>query len=336
MNDQKEIVLVTGATGFLASHIVKLLLQTGYKVRGTVRDLQRPSVQELKSIVTEKESALLELVEADLAKTELNEWLEIVKDCSYVIHTATVIPSSNSGLDDDQVVNITLTGTLNILNACAHVESKVKRLVYTSSVVTMCGDVVEKNRIYTEKDWADLVGQYSYTKSKILTEKSIWNIVRDRELSGTHCCEVAVINPGYLLVSSLLQIRILIQFIFYKKGPVLLNKLNESLMTIKKMMNRELPFYFLADFYIPCCDVRDAALAHMRAMLLPQAVSFRHIITSTYESTSLFEWSRLLRETFASRYSIAQHVLPHSLVRVYSLFDAEARQVIKSDRLNNN
>lgn len=85
-----EVVLVTGASGYIATHIVKQLLELGYKVRGTVRSLKdEKKVAPLRKLV-ENPKHDLELVEADL----LNEssWLEAVKGCTYVLHTASPVP----------------------------------------------------------------------------------------------------------------------------------------------------------------------------------------------------------------------------------------------------
>jgi len=83
-----ELVLVTGAGGFLGSHIVKQLLYQGYNVRGTVRDLQDlKKVEPLRKLPTR---SLLELVEVDLMDKDL--WRMAVKDCTFVIHTASPVP----------------------------------------------------------------------------------------------------------------------------------------------------------------------------------------------------------------------------------------------------
>ena len=85
-------VLVTGASGYLASHIVKQLLEQGYKVRGTVRSLKdEKKVAPLRKLV-ENPKYPLELCEADLLNE--NSWIEAVKDCTYVIHTASPFPNA--------------------------------------------------------------------------------------------------------------------------------------------------------------------------------------------------------------------------------------------------
>lgn len=64
------MVLVTGASGFIASHIIKQLQEQGYKVRGTVRSLQdEDKVKRLNELCPEAENKL-EIVEADLTKPE--------------------------------------------------------------------------------------------------------------------------------------------------------------------------------------------------------------------------------------------------------------------------
>ncbi len=71
--NDNEIVLVTGAGGYIAAHIIKQLLEFGYKVRGTLRSIKdEKKTFPLKNLVANPKHEL-ELVEADL----LNEssWL---------------------------------------------------------------------------------------------------------------------------------------------------------------------------------------------------------------------------------------------------------------------
>ena len=89
--ENDELVLVTGASGFIATHIVKLLLEKGYRVRGTVRSLKdEKKVAPLRKLVSNPKHEL-ELCEADL--TNEKGWAEAVKDCDYVMHTASPFPN---------------------------------------------------------------------------------------------------------------------------------------------------------------------------------------------------------------------------------------------------
>lgn len=93
---------------------------------------------------------------------------------------------------------------------------------------------------------------------------------------------------------------------------------------VKKMMNREIPL--LPDLYMPCCDVRIVALAHIRAMQMDEAQYQRHIVTTSSESVSFKEVALILQGEFKN-YSVPTKVGPNFLMHLFSLFDKELRQV---------
>jgi dihydroflavonol-4-reductase len=85
MGSPRKVVAVTGANGFLASHIIEELLKRGYRVRGTVRSVKDQSkVAHLSNL--KGASKRLELFEADL--TDRDAFLEAFEGCDYVIHSA--------------------------------------------------------------------------------------------------------------------------------------------------------------------------------------------------------------------------------------------------------
>ena len=65
-NDTKPLVLVTGATGYIAGHCIRELLEHGYRVRGTVRSLRDPAKTEHLRRMATALGGSLDLVEADL------------------------------------------------------------------------------------------------------------------------------------------------------------------------------------------------------------------------------------------------------------------------------
>lgn len=123
-------VLVTGAGGWIASHIIYQLLEKGYRVRGTVRKLDGTKYRFLRDFHP-KCATHLELVEADLLKPDL--WDAAVAGCEYVLHVAS--PFSVSYRDQEQdLVRPAVDGARHVLEGCFKNCTTVKRIVQTSSV----------------------------------------------------------------------------------------------------------------------------------------------------------------------------------------------------------
>ena len=80
---KNTLVLVTGASGFLAGHCIRELLANGYKVRGTVRSLKASDKTAHLKAMAERLGGSLELVEADLSSDR--GWKEAVAGCTYVL-----------------------------------------------------------------------------------------------------------------------------------------------------------------------------------------------------------------------------------------------------------
>jgi nucleoside-diphosphate-sugar epimerase len=186
-----ELVLVTGAGGFLALHVVNTCLKHGYKVRGTVRDLK----DERKTGPLRKLEPWgnLDLVEADLLdKSSLDR---AVRGVDYVLHVASPFPSQQPK-DESEVVRPAVDGTNNVLQAvCRH---QVKRVVVTSSTAAFVGYEREKN--FTETDWPEIDKvTRPYVKSKVLAERAAWDFVEAKRASNEPCFELVVINPSFIL-----------------------------------------------------------------------------------------------------------------------------------------
>jgi nucleoside-diphosphate-sugar epimerase len=170
------LVLVTGASGYIAGHVVKLLLDRGYKVRGTVRNLKRK--KDLAHLLALPEAQQrLELVEADLLKPDT--WPPAVAGCSFVLHTASPFVIGEVA-DENILIKPAVEGTLNVLKACANAK-EVKRVVLTSSEVAIAKGYsaeYESTHVFDENDWSVVDRIPAYPKSKLLAEKAAWDYMK--------------------------------------------------------------------------------------------------------------------------------------------------------------
>jgi len=306
----RKVILVTGASGFVASHVCKTLLELGAKVRGTVRSLQNEDrIGFLRNLV-ENPKHNIELVEADLLKEE--SWKNAVKGVKYVIHVASPFPLGIPSQPDD-LIKPAVDGTLNVLKACSE-EKSIKRVVVTSSIVAIHEPYlpfpkeVEETKVLTEEQWIDGNNENiePYSRSKALAEKAAWDFVKDIP-DGKNKFELAVINPGLIL------------------GP-LLNKANStSVEVVRLLLDRGVPA--LAKVSFPICDVRDVALAHIKALVTNEAQGKRHIIYT--DSLWMKQVALILQKEFKPKgYHIPTIVAPYFLVWLNSFIDRKFKTVV--------
>ncbi len=230
-------VCVTGASGFIASHIVQQLLQSGYRVLGTVRKdkTSYPFLTELPGA-----DERLELVRAQLLDEGVFD--EVVARCDYVLHTASPYVLDVEDPQKD-LVEPAVNGTTNVLAACKKAGG-VKRVVLTSSIAAIT-DQPDSSHVYTEDDWNDRssLSRNPYYYSKTLAERAAWDYL-EKEAKGAF--ELVVINPSIVI------------------GPSLTKALNTSKQVFVDMFTGRLPGILNISWsYV---DVRDVARAHILAM----------------------------------------------------------------------
>ncbi|XP_050379256.1 cinnamoyl-CoA reductase 1-like [Argentina anserina] len=152
-----ETVCVTGAGGFAASWVVKLLLSNNYVVHGTVRQPGDSKYDLLNKL--DRASENLKLFKADLL--DYNSLRLAVSGCSGVFHVASPVPFPTTITDPEaQLLEPAVKGTLNVLKAC--VEAKVKRVVVVSSIAAVVKNPNwPKDQVKDESCWSDV----EYVKS---------------------------------------------------------------------------------------------------------------------------------------------------------------------------
>lgn len=261
--DTSKPILVTGASGYIASWIIKKLLEKGCTVRGTVRNKDNKARYQHLVDLAQDSSGAFEPIQADLMNE--GDFDEAAQGCEIIMHTAS--PFIRSGIKDaqKQLIAPALQGTRNVLNAANQAES-VKKVVLTSSVVAIYGDAVDlkktKNGVFTEEYWNETssASHQPYAYSKTVAEKEAWKMAEAQSR-----WQLVVINPSFVL------------------GPSLTNR-NDS-TSIATMLD------FLKGTFkqgVPkvgfgIVDVRNIAEAHLEAAFRATAQG-RHIMVGDHSS----------------------------------------------------
>ncbi|KAJ7550386.1 hypothetical protein O6H91_07G098400 [Diphasiastrum complanatum] len=234
-----ETVCVTGAGGFIASWLVKLLLERGYTVRGTVRNPDDEKNAHLRSFAGADDR--LVLLRADI--TDYESINNAIKGCDGVFHTACPV-IENFGLIQEAAIS----GTINVLKACS--ESRVTRVVVTSSIGAVYMDPSRPlHEVVNEDCWSDIdylqATQNGYCLAKTLAERAAWQYAKQNRLN------MVVVNPSVVL------------------GPLLQSTMNASTTHILKYLTGS------AKTYVNRCqayvDVRDLAKALILLYETPSA-----------------------------------------------------------------
>jgi dTDP-glucose 4,6-dehydratase len=156
-----DTVLVTGAGGFIGSHLVEGLVRVGYRVRAFVRYNSRQDW----GLLSKLDPALFEHVEVisgDLQDAGAVE--AAMRGTRIAFHLGALIAIPYSYLHPDEVVAVNVLGTLNVLNAARR--HGVERLVHTST-----SEVYGTARYVPMDEGHPLQGQSPYSASKIAADK---------------------------------------------------------------------------------------------------------------------------------------------------------------------
>ena len=296
------VVLVTGGSGFIASHTILQLLNAGHSVRTTVRDLKRES--EVRAMLKQGGTDAGDRLSFFAAELQNDAgWAAAVDNCDYVLHVASPFPA-NVPRHEDELIVPACEGALRVLRAAR--DAGVKRVVLTSSFAAIGYGHPPQSAPFDETDWSDTSGSdvTAYVKSKTLSERAAWDFIA-RE---GRALELSVVNPVAVF------------------GPVLGPDYSTSVLLIQRLMSGSVPGSPRLSFGV--VDVRDVADLHIRAMTHPAAKGERFLGVAG-DFMLIHDIAKVLRHRMGEvGKKVPTRQLPNWLVRLAALRDPVVKQIL--------
>ena len=301
--DKTKPVMVSGASGYIATWIIKLLLEQGCTVHGTVRNPgNEQSVGPLKKLAEAAPQGTLKLFKADLL--DEGSFDEAMAGCEVVMHTASPCVVRGFSSAHEALIRPAVEGTRNVLESANRTET-VKRVVLTSSVAAVYGDCADLKQnprgIFNEEDWnfSSSESHQPYSYSKFLAEKEAWKVYEAQER-----WHLVTINPSMV------------------GGPALTKaSRSTSIDTLRSLGNGKL-WPGVPGMRLAWVDVRDVAKAHLEAAFRPDAEG-RHIVSNG--EPSMLEVANILKAHFGKKYRFPFFELPKLMVKLFGrMIDSSA------------
>jgi len=294
-------VLLTGVTGFLGSHTAIQLLNKGYEVIGTLRNMKR--ADEIKQIIAKNTDNIDKLYFAEADLMDENIWDDLVSEVQNVIHIASPFPRELPK-NEDELIKPAKAGTINILKAAS--KHGLRRVVLTSSSGAIAYGKEKSNRkaMFDENHWTDVTNTKDstpYFRSKTIAEKAAWDFINN-DTSGL---ELTTICPGAIL------------------GPILEKDFGTSANIVIKAMDGSSPAIPKIGFDM--VDVRSVADLHIRAMENPEAAGERFVGSAGF--LSFKEVASILREKYPDK-KVPKFSLPDFIIRLFSNIDKTIKPIL--------
>ncbi|MEU2336262.1 NAD-dependent epimerase/dehydratase family protein [Streptomyces sp. NPDC013172] len=288
-------VAVTGGSGFVGSHLVRRLLERGYRVHATVRSTSDAAKVRPLWDLQEAFPGRLALFRADLLRD--GSFDEAFRGCATVFHVASpfLMPERiKDGRRD--VVDPALLGTRNVLGSVGRTP-EVTTLVFTSTVGAIFGDYADvremPGQVLTEQyfNTTSTVADNPYHYAKTVAERAAWDAAAAQDR-----WRMVSVNPGLVL------------------GPSLAPASESGSLFLLDELFKGYFWYGAPDFSFTTVDVRDVADAHIAAAENPAAKG-RYIVAHE-TMTSFLEMSRIIRTRHRRDPRLPRTALRHWPVRI--------------------
>ncbi|KAI1451796.1 NAD(P)-binding protein [Annulohypoxylon moriforme] len=272
IGSSKGKVLVTGGSGFIASHVIDVFLEDGFDVVATARSDEKGRSIVNSAPLTQQKNLSYVLV-GDIAQEGCFDSIFKTEPAfDYVIHTASPYTLKVQDPIKD-LLDPAIKGTTGILKSIKTYAPSVKRVVITSSSAAIVNPL-KHAELYDETHWApwtleDIhIPKRAYETSKVLSEKAAWNFIESEKPNF----DLATINCTFTF------------------GPVQrslpsLDAMNTSNHRIRDMVQGKMKGGLSPTLPVfTFVDVRDVALAHLKAVTVPEAGGNRFYVVGGYFS----------------------------------------------------
>ena len=314
------MILVTGGTGLLGSHLIHNVASAGKSVRAIYRDKKR--IEKVKVLFSFYKTPLevfdtIEWVECDVLDVVTLQ--EVMTGCDEVYHCAAMVSFQKK--DYQTMLRINKYGTANVVNVAMDIG--VKRFLHVSSTAAVGKTSLNQNgyqSVVETNKWVDADRHSGYAISKYLSENEVWRGIEEG-------LNAVIINPSVII------------------GP---GDWNESSLSIFRTLANGLKFYTLgANAFV---DVRDVVFAMTNLMERPESFNQRYLCTGTNVSfKQLFDVTAkqmnrkapfLLAKSFLSGLAwrvswLLSLVTGHQTVTKESASSAQAKVNYDSSKLKN-
>ncbi len=155
-------ILVTGAAGFIGSHLCEALLKKGYKVRALVKYNVKQKKGWLNNILNKN----LHVIYGNI--TDFNTVLNAINDCDYVFNLAANVSVPYSFKNPQTFIDTNILGALNIFRASLINKKKIKKIIQVSSSEVYGNKLLKNKKVFTEEDIT--ISETPYSATKIASE----------------------------------------------------------------------------------------------------------------------------------------------------------------------
>uniref|UniRef100_A0A0E0IU03 NAD-dependent epimerase/dehydratase domain-containing protein n=1 Tax=Oryza nivara TaxID=4536 RepID=A0A0E0IU03_ORYNI len=186
-DERRKTVCVTGGSGYIASGLIKFLLEKGYAVNTTVRN---PDDEKKTSHLKDLQSlGPLKIFRADL--NEEGSFDEAITGCVFVFLVAAPVVVDSENLEED-ITETNVRGTLNVMGSCVRARATVKRVVLTSSVAAVLHD----GRTTMQGGDDGHMWWWTSRHGKVRSEKEASRVARENGISLVTVLPVIVVGAA--------------------------------------------------------------------------------------------------------------------------------------------